>query len=229
MPLDILIFAVIAAVLVYRLKSVLGSRHGEERQRPNPFSFSPAPLKKNKAPVIDAVPVKPALSSDELAKIIDVEANKDGRIDTGLAEIAAADASFDLASFIGGAKAAFEIVVTAYNNGDKGTLKSLLSPKLFKDFERGIDARAAAGHATEVTLHRIKAARVIEAHLGGTMAYVTVDFDVEETTVTRDAGGNVVDGDPDRIFSVEDIWTFSRDVRSGDPNWTLIETRAVEK
>ena len=69
----------------------------------------------------------------------------------------------------------------------------------------------------------------VEAHLGGTMAYVTVDFDVEETSVTRDASGNVIDGNPDRVFSVEDIWTFTRDTRASDPNWTLIETRAAEK
>lgn len=230
MHLDILIFAAIAVFLIYRLNSILGTRSGQERERKNPFtpgSVSPpvpqARLQQQAQPVRTE---RPLAGMDQL---IDNSANEGGRIETGLAEIVAADPRFELQAFMQGARAAFEMIVTAYNNGDESALRPLLSPKLYADFVAGIRARAAAGHKSEVIIHRIKAARVNEAHLGGTMAYITVDFDVEETTVTRDAGGNVVDGNPDRIFSVEDIWTFSRDIRASDPNWTLIETRSVEK
>lgn len=231
MHVDILIFAVIAAFLIYKLNSVLGTRHGGERERPNPFARPPeAPAERLAAPAAAAVSDVPLSTPAPVpAELVDAAANADGRIDTGLAEIAAADVQFDAASFIGGAKYAFEMIVTAYSRGDRDTLRPLLSPKLFKDFSAGIEAREQAGHTSEVTIHRIKAARIIEAHLGGTMAYVTVDFDVEETMVMRDRDGTVIDGNPDRIFSVEDIWTFTRDVRSHDPNWLLIETRAVEK
>lgn len=229
--IDILVFALIAAFVIYRLSSVLGTRHGSERQRPNPFD--PA-RQQDAAPqdgvTLDAEPVRPnVVPLGGIENHVDTAADDGGRIETGLREIAAADNYFEINSFMQGARAAFEMIVMAYSRGDLDTLRPLLSPKLFADFAAGVKAREAAGHSNELTIHRIKKARIIEAHLGGTMAYVTVDFDVEETSVTRDAAGNVVDGSPDRIFSVEDIWTFTRDTRSSDPNWTLIETRAADQ
>jgi predicted lipid-binding transport protein (Tim44 family) len=228
--IDIIVFALIAGFLIYRLNSVLGSRHGDERQRRNPFADDPAAADRAapaNGPVIEgaAVPLAPSAPL-VFDGVVDPARDADGRIREGLQDIAAADRFFDLPSFIGGARYAFEMVVTAYARGERETLRGLLSPKLYAGFEQGIAAREQAGHTTEITIHRIKRATIIEAHLGGTMAYVTVDFDVEQTTVTRDAEGRIVDGDPERIFSVEDIWTFTRDTRSSDPNWMLIETRA---
>jgi predicted lipid-binding transport protein (Tim44 family) len=232
--IDILIFALIAAFLIYRLNAVLGSRHGEERQRRNPFD----PAAEQKKPIADEAEgvllegeplrenVVPLAGAE---RHIDAASNQDGRIETGLRDIADVDSYFEINSFMQGARGAFEMIVLSYSRGDLDTLRPLLSPKLFADFAAGVKAREAAGHTNELTIHRIKSARIIEAHLGGTMAYVTVDFDVEETSVTRDSSGNVIDGNPDKVFSVEDIWTFTRDVRASDPNWTLIETRAAEK
>ncbi len=231
MAFDIIVFALIAAFLIYRLNSVLGTRHGDERQRPNPFGERPDMHKqvKDDAGMVIEGELAPAPATPRemnLDGIVNAATDSDGRIAGGLADIAQADRYFDVTSFIGGARYAFEMIVTAYARGDIDTLKDLLSPKLFSEFKAGVDARVAAGHTTEIIIHRIKKAQIIEAHLGGTMAYVTVDFDVEQTTVTRDRDGKVVDGDPDRVFSVEDIWTFTRDTRSSDPNWSLIETRA---
>lgn len=231
MAFDIIIFALIAAFLIYRLKSVLGTRHGEERQRPNPFGERPdmQPQVKKEGLVIDGevAPVAPPVAREVvLDGIVDPALDTDGRVRSGLEDIAQADRYFDVPTFIGGARYAFEMIVTAYARGELDTLKDLLSPKLYNEFKSGVDARQAAGQTTDITIHRIKKAHIIEAHLGGTMAYVTVDFDIEQTTVTRDRDGKIVDGDPDRVFSVEDIWTFTRDTRASDPNWTLIETRA---
>jgi len=221
MHLDILIFAVIAAFLIYRLKAVLGTRHGDERPRQNPFAANEAASQPLVAPKPEPLP-RPA-------RPIDPAANKEGRIDAGLDEIAAADPRFDVSQFMEGAKYAFELIVKAYSKGDRDELKPLLSPKLYADFDAGITARETAGHSSETEIHRVKAARIVEAHLGGTMAYITVDYDVEQTTVTRDGAGNVVEGDPNSISSVEDVWTFTRDLRSPDPNWALIETGTAEK
>ncbi len=231
MHLDILIFAIIAAFLIYRLNSVLGTRSGAERERKNPFDAqqeaSPAPTPLHpKASTPVSKPLAPLAGFEQL---VDGEANKDGRIETGLSEIVESDPHFEVNSFVSGSKYAFEMIVTAYARGDLMTLKPLLSPKLYADFEAGVKAREALNHTYEVTIHRIKQARIVEAHLGGTMAYITIDFDVEETAFTKDSEGKVIDGSPDRVFSVEDVWTFSRDTRTSDPNWTLIETRAVEK
>jgi len=230
--LDILIFAAIAAFLIYRLNSVLGTKNGDERQRPNPF-VAPDQTRPRTAeapvPVPVVMPVRPVLSPAALDQMIDADSNKDGRVETGLAEIRDADQFFDLNTFLQGARYCFEIIVTAYARGDLPTLQPLLSPKLYGDFVAGVKAREAAGHTAELTLHRVKTARVTEAHLGGAMAYVTVDFEVDETVVTRDKSGQVVDGNADAILTIRDVWTFTRDTRNVDPNWILIETRAAEK
>lgn len=231
--MDILIFAVIAAFLVYRLNSVLGTRHGGERQRPNPFApsepLSPQPVKTNVRPITAPAAPRPVLQPQSFDQLVDLDANKDGRIEQGLVEIASVDTQFEVNSFMQGARYAFEVIVTAYNRGDVDTLKPLLSPKLFGDFQSGIRSRESAGQTSELIIHRIKSARITEAHLGGAMAYVTVAFEVEETAVTRDAAGQVVSGSPDHILTLQDVWTLTRDTRTPDPNWILIETRTAEK
>lgn len=228
MHLDILIFAVIAAVLIYRLNAALGTRHGDERPRPNPFATSEKP-RPPQAPVVLKAVAKQLPNAAEIEQLIDPAANVDGRIETGLAEIAAVDTGFNASQFMAGAKYAFEMIVTSYAKGDRTALKPLLSQKLYADFDHGIAEREILGHVSSTEIHRITAVRIIEAHLGGTMAYITVDYNVEQTTATRDNTGAVIDGSPDAVTTVENIWTFTRDTRSSDPNWILIETRAVEK
>jgi len=228
--IEILIFALIAAFLIYRLNAVLGTRNGSERPRPNPFAAPDAarPLAAAAPQLATPAPAfaLPVAQHDEF---IDAESNRDGRIDSGLQDIAAADPYFDLNTFLQGARYAFDMIVTAYAKGDLDALKSLLSPKLYKDFAGGVAARQAEGHTSEITIHRVKSSRLTDAHMGGPIAYITVDFEVDETTVTRDASGQIIDGHPDNIFNIRDIWTFMRDTRSTDPNWVLIETKALDK
>jgi predicted lipid-binding transport protein (Tim44 family) len=226
---DILFFALVAAFLIYRLNAVLGTRTGAERERPNPFARPDAPRAPALPPHTPQPKADPARQLAGAEAVVDTKANADGRIDTGLQEIAGADARFELSTFMTGAKAAFAMIVQAYNKGDLAALKPLLSPKLYGDFANGIAKRQEAGETAETIIHRIKAARITEAHLGGAMAYATVRYTVEETAFTRDRAGAVISGSPDRIVDVEDVWTFMRDTRSKDPNWTLIETQAEEK
>ena len=134
MHLDILIFAVIAAVLIYRLNAVLGTRQGDDRPRPNPF-VSPETQKSPSAPVVLKMPPKPFVKTVEMEELIDPAVNVEGRIDAGLAEIAAVDTAFDAGQFMTGAKYAFEAIVTAYAKGDRAALQPLLSPKLYADFD----------------------------------------------------------------------------------------------
>lgn len=229
MYLDILIFALVAAFLIYRLNAALGTRQGDERPRQNPFA---APEKKPQAlqaPIPFKSPQKKLQQTASLEQLIDAAANKDHRIERGLEEITAADTSFEPIRFMAGAKYAFETIVNAYNNGDRATLRPLLSPKLYADFDAGIKAREEEGRVAETQIRHIKDTRIVEAHLGGTMAYITVDYNVEQTTVMRDKEGNLVEGDSGRISSVEDIWTFTRDTRASDPNWMLIQTSTAEQ
>ncbi len=233
MHLDILIFAAIAAFLIYRLNSVLGTRNGNERQRPNPLTPAADPARVNplEAPntVRPAAAPMPVMTPAAMELVIDAEANRDGRVEQGLADIRSEDSYFDLNTFMQGARYAFELIVTAYARGDLAAIQPLVSPKLYNDFAAGVRAREAAGHTAELTLHRVQHAKVIEAHMGGAMAYATVDFQVEESTVTRDKSGQIVDGNPDSVFTIRDIWTFTRDTRTSDPNWILIETRSADQ
>jgi predicted lipid-binding transport protein (Tim44 family) len=233
---DILVFAVIAAFLIFRLNALLGTRNGGERPRPNPFADNKTaqPVRAGKelgaiAPPAPRAMSAPRLSAPPSAEMIDAAANAEGRVEEGLADIAKADAAFDAGGFLQGARHAFEMIVEAFARGDLDVIRPLVSQKLFADFAAGVAAREKDGRRSEVTIHRILSSRVTRAHLGGVMAYVTVAFDVEETSVTRDAAGVAVEGDPDRIFQISDVWTFARDTRSHDPNWTLIETKSVEK
>lgn len=228
--MDILLLAVLAIFMVYKLNSVLGTRPGDERDdedaRPNPFAANPVSPRPT---IIDMKPViKPAAAKPLDLDLLDPDGNKDGKIESGIAEIVAADPAFDAAQFMAGAKYAFDMIVTSYAKGDRSALKPLLSQKIYADFDHGIAEREVQGHTSVTEIHHINSAHIVEAHLGGTMAYITVDFSIEQTTTIRDTSGNIVE-DSGRPTVVEDIWTFTRDTRSSDPNWILIETRAAEK
>ena len=223
MHLDILIFGIIAGFLIYRLNSVLGTRKEDKRSRPNPFADPETQPRTLQAPLPAASlnEQKPVRQTEGFEQLIDTEANKDGRIETGLEEIAAADPSFELEHFMAGTRYAFDTIVESYSIGDRDSLRLLLSPKLYADFEAGIKEREEQEPLQKTEESRIKTARIVEAHLGGTMAYITIDYDVEKTILSGDKI------DSDNISSVKDIWTFTRDIRSSDPNWILIETRTA--
>jgi predicted lipid-binding transport protein (Tim44 family) len=142
-----------------------------------------------------------------------------------LAAIAAADPSFDEKTFLNGAKAAFGMIVEAYARGDLDTLRPLLSDEVFANFSDAVAARKKAGETLETRIERMSDADIVEADLDGSTAVITVRFATEQTNVTRDAAGTVLDGDPAKPEEVVDLWSFARNTRSRDPNWTLIETR----
>lgn len=212
---EIVIFAMIAAFLVYRLRSVLGRRTGEERQRPNPYSprtgapdnVVPLPGRDRPAPAPVTAPGEPL----SLAASID--------------QIGAADPSFDEKQFLQGARAAFPMIVEAFARGDTATLRPLLADDVYDNFARAIRARQSAGETLETHVVRVVDADVAEARMDGRTALLTVRLVSEQTNVLRDRDGAVVDGDPNAPETVEDVWTFARNTRSSDPNWSLVETR----
>lgn len=221
---DIIIFAAIAVFLGLRLRSVLGRRTGNERQR-DPF--------KPVAPREDAARDKVVPLPDRLRPPqaepghAASEAPADaGPALPGLDQIRGADPSFSPGGFLAGARAAFEMIVGAYAAGDAATLRPLLSDEVFENFNNAIKARNRAKETLETTLVGITSADIVEAELQGRIALVTVKFVSEQVNVTRDAEGRVVEGDPSTVAKVTDIWTFSRNTRARDPNWTLVATRS---
>jgi len=217
--IDILIFAMIAAFLVYRLRSVLGRRHGEERQRPNPYAPPPPQQQRPSAPDnVIHIPQRQPQSEPEPAPGEPVS------IAQGVAQIRAADPSFDEKGFVQGARGAFEMIVEAFAKGDKDTLRPLLAPDVFANFEGAIDARAAAAEMMETKVLGFDEVDITAARMQGPEARVAIRFQTRQTSVVKNADGAILDGDPNEPLEVVDLWTFARDTRSRDPNWLLVET-----
>ncbi|MGQ0740741.1 MAG: Tim44/TimA family putative adaptor protein [Alphaproteobacteria bacterium] len=210
--LDILFLAMIAGFVLFRLYNVLGRRTGHER-RTDDLSRVP-----------DRAPPKEAESMRAAARVSGAEQPASGPVARALLEIKLVDRSFDAAVFLAGARGAYEIVVTAFAQGDSAALRPLLSDDVFATFEPAIRAREEKKHRVEFKFSGIHGARITGAALTGRIAEVTVTFDSEFVMATYDEGGALVDGSPGIPHTVTDIWTFARDTRSKDPNWTLIAT-----
>ena len=144
----------------------------------------------------------------------------------GLEAIAQEDRSFDVGHFLDGAKMAYEMIVTAFADGDRKTLRSLLSKEVFANFDAAITERQQRNETVESSFVGIEKASVVDADVKGRRATVTVRFASELISATRDADGEVIEGDPKRVRDVVDIWTFARDLGSRDPNWQLIATES---
>lgn len=233
---DIILFAVIAGFVIMRLHSVLGKRTGHEKPPHDPFS------QQKKDPFAsreDDTANREAANSDNVIALPDrasagpdVEDDSDmppaNTLAGGLMRVRMLDPNFDELEFLHGAKMAHEMVINAYATGDFDTLSGLLGRTLYGDFARAIEEREEAGETMMTKLVTIRSADIIEAQTQNEMISLTVEFVSEQVKELRDADGNLIDGNPDKIEVETDIWTFQRDARSSDPNWELVGTRVRE-
>lgn len=212
--LEIVILAMIAAFLGLRLYSVLGQRaeHEEESvpQRPEANAKNPQAAPQQTV----AAPTPRAMHIDGLMPAVE----------RGVRDIAAADSQFDLSAFMDGAKGAYEVVLEAFWEGDRETLRELCDDDVYEGFTAAIDAREAAGETLDNKLIRIEETRIQSATLDGKVARIAVLFVADIAAVTRDKDGNVIAGSLDDAIESRDVWTFMRNVTSRDPNWLLDET-----
>lgn len=233
-PADILIYIIIAAALVLWLRNTLGTRHGDERERPNPFTANSDKDKNDKDGAKDSrlPPMKsPAplmLGDDQGASDLLQGLSIDrGPAEEGLRAICRSDRKFRPADFVEKAKDAFTIIVESFAAGDKEMLSELLSPSVYKSFAAAIDARNEAGETVETEIHSIPAVDIAEAGISGNQAFITLRIIAEETAVIR-KGKKIISGDPERITTMNDLWTFGRSIKSKDPTWRVIRTRDGE-
>lgn len=226
--LDIILFAAIAAFLVLRLRSVLGRRTGHEgRVEYDPFRQRKEHDQQGAQDDEDKVIHLPeARSESQQDGDKSAGALGDGPLETALTRIRLADPSFDKDGFAQGARAAFEMIITAFAQGDTDTLRPLLADEVYSDFAQAIEDRRSRNESLETTIVSVSGAEVIEAELQGRTAFVTVKFVSEQVNVTRDSEGRIIDGDPNEVATITDIWTFARNTRSRDPNWALVATRS---
>lgn len=226
MPVDLFVYALVAAGLVFWLRSVLGTRHGEEREHPNPFSASEGQDSATDA----SAPREEILGAEEQIMALADKPRRNYGVDNktaenALIEIAKADKSFDIDFFLEGSQDAFAMIVESFAEGDRETLKGLLSDEVYAAFEGAITEREQRRETQITDIHAIRKATVTAARQDGKMAYITVKFTADETSVTRDENGEIIAGDPDRVTKMHDIWTFGRNIKSKDPSWLVYETR----
>lgn len=228
MIVEIVILAMIAAFLGLRLYSVLGRRpeQNEEPMRrrveqPDPASSARPPVQQQDRRTGAEKAAAPANPRDLAAP--DASGFENGA-ETGIRAIIAADRRFDVGLFLVGAKGAYGMVLEAFWRGDKDELGQLCDRDVFEGFASAIDARNAAGETLESRLIRIEEARIVSASLNGSTARIAVRFVADIASVTRDAEGHVIAGSLNDAIESVDLWTFSRDLTSRDPDWLLDET-----
>jgi predicted lipid-binding transport protein (Tim44 family) len=226
-----LLFLVIAVVIFIRLRSVLGRRTGNERPRYDPYSppdAKSAPARDNIVTLPRGEPARAASELDEVsfAKQLKDIAVEGSDVAQKLQTVAKADRNFNPKQFMTGAKVAYEMIVTAFADGDRKALKQLLSRDVFDSFASAIAERERNGETVDFKFVGISNAEIIDADLAGRNANITIKFISDLITATRNRDGEVIDGDPAKIQDVTDIWTFSRDISSRDPNWRLVATSA---
>ncbi len=233
---DIIIFALVAAFIILRLRGVLGRRTGHERRPFSPFSKRQSQAGEDNVVQLPdrAAPTPPQDEPvDEAQATPESEAEREGpddgsRVAAELRAVKQADPEFDVDGFLSGARTAYEMIVISFANSDTDTLNPLLDTKVYKSFADSIAEREARNETLETTLVAMESAEVVEAQMDKGMAAVTVKFVNEVVNVTRDADGEIVSGDPRAIDKVIDLWTFARDTGAGDPNWKLVSTRSPE-
>lgn len=208
---DIVLFALVAVFLILRLRSILGTRTGLEKPR-DPFA-PPPEAPEGKAANFGTGPMNGA-------------ARNEPELFPGYRRLRAAEPSFKPDEFLQGARGAFELIISAFAAGDIHALRPLLSDEVFQPFATAIQARDQAHETQETRLLSIKDTRILNAEVTGSTAFVTVKFVSDQINATRAADGRVVDGHAELVAEKTDTWTFSRPVRSADPNWLLVATRS---
>lgn len=237
------LLAIVGALLaILKLRSVLGkdSEGGEERRAERMNAERRRAATGDNGKVV-AMPRREAVAAADGAPAGDVAvadaeqrflsfAGGDPALGNGLFEIYKFDPAFDPAMFVKGARQAYEMIVTAFAEGNRKTLKDLLSREVNDGFAGAIAERESRGEQVDQSFVGISKADIVEADARNGTANITVRFISQLISATRDRAGVVIAGDPQKIKEVIDIWTFSRDVSNAraltNLNWRLVATQA---
>lgn len=233
--LPTLIVIGLAIVILFRLRSVLGTRTGNERsplQRRNEATAKAQGdenvVQMRPRPVETTPDENDERAQRKIAAEIEQFSNGNAALASGLTAIVEADPSFGPKSFLEGAKQAYEMIVTAFAQGDRKTLKNLLDKDVYDGFEQAIAEREAASQKVDFTFVGLPKIEISEAELDKRNANVTVRFHAEVVSATRDKDGTLIEGNADQVKTIADEWTFARNPKSRDPNWKLVATSQLE-
>ncbi len=214
-PIDLVLFGLIAAFLVLRLRSILGRRTGFERS-----AVPPGRMESAAGPLIDAraEPVPPAAARP--LPPADSPAGK------ALTAMRAVEPGFEPQRFLDGAEQAFRLIVAAFAAGDRVTLRSLLADETYRSFETEIARREAAGETQRTEIRAVPAVTIETAALHGRAAEIAVRFVSDQINLTVNGKGEPVHG-TEAVTELVDVWSFEREMGSRDPTWRLAAARSA--
>ena len=195
--LDILILAVIAALVLLRLRSVLGRRTGHEKTDTSRFAYE-----------------EPQKNQEEEIVKIQPAANQKPK----------GDGWFDQKDFLNGASNAYELIVTNFETGNKEGLKPFLSESVLNSFEEVIEQRKANDEKVEFNFIGIESSEIVHKDLKSNPMEVTVRFISEMITCIKNSKDEVISGSLNQVQKITDIWTFAKKKNSKNPNWLLVAT-----
>lgn len=221
------VFAVVAIFVIFKLRSVLGTRTGAERRPLDPTTPARGDPPVANGNVIPIGGVARTAGAPPPADRWKGFAEKGSPLAAGLDAILAAEPGFTAADFLSGARAAYEMIIVAFAAGDLATLRRLLTPDALANFATAIQARKAAEQTMKTTLVSIDAAELVDARVVGTTATLAVRFAAKLVSATSDRAGAVVEGSTTTVVDHLDVWTFTRQLGARDPNWQLSATEAV--
>jgi predicted lipid-binding transport protein (Tim44 family) len=214
---DIIVIGAIAAFILLRYRSMLGESRGRGDE---PLRPTVAPVNERER-VVQIPLLRPAAPAAEKT---DDFAKHGASLAASFVAMRAIDREFAPDEFLVGARAAYEMVITAFSKRDEETLSMLLSKEMYKSFALSLADAQKEGRFNDTTLVAITKADITAAKLEGSLATITVDFVSEQIHLIRDAQGTIIEGDPSQQLKVEDTWVFTRTLTNSNPNWTIIET-----
>ena len=205
--LDILIFAIIAVFLIFRLKNILGTKTDFEES-----SFNKNKTENNIAKVISIDTKKTTQSND-----------KENKETLKIKEI---DKTFDHIQFIEGSQIFFKMILDAFVEGNLDKVKEFIKPSVLKNFNFAIKERNKESETLIINLKIINKTEIFSSEINKTVLRISVLFESFQIKALKDKDNNLIDGDLNKEILVKDIWVFERKINYLNPNWTLIETKS---
>lgn len=226
---DIIVLALVAGFILLRLRSILGEDSGFDGRSQNDNEMHDRSTDDGDKDNTKVFPIGPSIAAAVKADLEEPSDKKlidamDAPLKDRIADIKKIEPSFNVEHFVNGAKGAFEMVLKAFHENDKETLKYLLADDIEEMFVAEAERNHNADPKTHTTLVSIPQADIIDIDLRSKHASIDIRFVSEQITVERDKDGNITGGDASEVNRIEDEWTFERDLGSKSPNWLITST-----
>lgn len=214
-PMDIVILGFIAGFVLYRLYITIGRKDDDG-------NISSVNKKSDFSEVIDISSMVKAVEEEQPIHLSPVEIGLSKGFEDTVARIRKIEANFSLEKFLNGAKKAFEMTLTAFAENDRETLDNLLDAKIYKQFVSEIDKRVKKGVVLNLTLVALPKVEIKDIELRNNIVSIDVFYHSQQITILKNTSNEIIEGDVSQIDNVEDMWTFSKELGSGNP-WLLVK------